>query len=124
LAGEITQWLRTLFFQRTRVQFPATTWRLTAMRNSSSSESDALFWPPEGTQRASIHTHRHTNRQRDREFLSQFFKQSRKPRWWQLLAFEELHRVSKEPSRGDVAVGDEPVDCTVSPRQLKKKCRS
>jgi hypothetical protein len=33
-----------LFFQRTQIQFSANTWQLTTTCNSSSRESDVLFW--------------------------------------------------------------------------------
>jgi hypothetical protein len=42
-AAEVAQQLR-LLFQKTRVHFLALTWQLTAVCNSSSRISDALFW--------------------------------------------------------------------------------
>lgn len=42
---EMDQLLRELFFQRTRVKFPAPTWFITVCKSSSRGQ-DTLFWPP------------------------------------------------------------------------------
>jgi hypothetical protein len=35
-----------VLLQKIQVQFPASTWQLTNICNSSSRESEAYFWPP------------------------------------------------------------------------------
>lgn len=51
-AGKMNQWL---LFVKTWAQLPTTTWCLTAIYNSSSSGSDALFWLPQSPDMHMVH---------------------------------------------------------------------